>query len=111
MLIPQSSMMKSLFFSIHHLIILLSTSYFPGSVLGRTKMVNPQMRPKNINTNNRLDVIFLQSTYSFKVFDILFSTVIPNGLEISTSFQKIISFRPINSSYIDRLCGGKKIKF
>lgn len=108
MLILQSSMMKSLFFSIHHLIIFLSASYFPGSVLGRTKMVNPQMRPKNINTNNRLDVIFLWSICSFKAFDLLFSVVIPNGLENSASFQKIISFPPINSSYIDRLCGGKK---
>lgn len=41
------------------LIILLSAYYFPGSVLGKTKMDDPQMRPKNINTNNRLDVIFL----------------------------------------------------
>lgn len=45
-------------FSIHHLMILLSTYYFLGSVLGTAEMVDSKMGPKDVNTNNSLDVIF-----------------------------------------------------
>lgn len=33
--------------------------------------------------------------------------MIPNGLENSIFFQRVINFLPINASYIDSICGGK----